>query len=65
MTEEPATGILTLVCAATGAEVSTGVVYSQSDLQRTHRAQLYLDCPSCGIQHVFSFSDAYLKPVTH
>jgi hypothetical protein len=63
VTEEPVTGILTLVCPATDAEISTGAVYSRDDLHRARRAQLLLRCPSCNIDHVFNFSDAYLKPI--
>jgi hypothetical protein len=61
--EEPMTGLLTLVCAATGGEVSTGVVYSNDDLCRAKRAKLLLRCPSCDTEHVFNFSGAYLKPI--
>lgn len=56
-----AEGVLTLVCSKTGREISTGVVYTQSDLKRAKRAQLLLYCPSCRESHLFVFSKARLK----
>ena len=63
MAEEPNTGILTLVCVATGQEIDTGVRYSRDDLTKTRRAKLLLRCPFCRRSHEFKFSDARLKAV--
>jgi hypothetical protein len=62
MTEEPNSGILALVCLATGGEIGTGVRYSRDDLARAARAKLLLRCPFCRQTHLFNFSDARLQP---
>jgi hypothetical protein len=62
MVEKANSGILALVCLATGREIGTGVRYSRDDLARVARAKLLLHCPFCGQTHLFHFSDARLQP---
>lgn len=62
MGEELNSGILALVCMATGREIGTGVRYSRDDLARVARAKLLLRCPFCRQSHLFNFSDARLQP---
>jgi hypothetical protein len=62
MVEKANSGILALVCLATGHEISTGVRYSRDDLARVVRAKLLLRCPFCRQTHLFHFSDARLLP---
>jgi hypothetical protein len=62
MVEKANSGILALVCLATGHEISTGVRYSRDDLARVVRAKLLLRCPFCRQTHLFHFSDARLQP---
>jgi hypothetical protein len=61
--EELDTGMLTLICAATRGEISTGAIYTKDDLDRTRGAKVHRDCPFCGKAHVFNFSDAVLRPI--
>jgi hypothetical protein len=61
MVEQPESGILALVCMATGCEIGTGVRYSREDLARVARAKLLLRCPFCRQTHVFNFSEARLQ----
>jgi hypothetical protein len=63
MAEELDTGMLTLVCAATRGEISVGAIYTKNDLAKTKGAKVLHDCPYCGKEHVFNFSDAVLRPV--
>ena len=62
MAENANSGILALVCLATGREIGTGVCYSRDDLARVARAKLLLRCPFCHQTHLFNFSDARLQP---
>ena len=62
--DPPSSGVLILVCVATGGEIDTGVFYEATDLQRVEAAKLLLACPSCHTQHLFHFSDARLRPLT-
>lgn len=63
MGDQPASGLLMLVCPATGEEISTGALYTREDLVRTSRAKLQLYCPFCGETHLFNFSEARLRTV--
>jgi hypothetical protein len=63
MGEEHAVGILTLVCAATGGEISSGAIYHSNDLKRARKARLHLRCRFCGKSHLFGFADARLGPI--
>jgi len=60
---EPATGLLTLVCAKTGGEINTGALYARADLDRVRGAKLMLHCRFCRETHLFRFAEAHLKPI--
>jgi hypothetical protein len=60
---EASAGLLALVCSETGAEISTGALYSGDDLRRVHGAKLMLYCKLCRKTHLFRFADARLRPV--
>jgi hypothetical protein len=60
--KELKSGMLTLVCVATGGEMAIGIRYSQDDLAKARQAKLLLRCPFCRQCHLFNFSDARLKP---
>jgi hypothetical protein len=63
MSEDPAYGILVLVCARTGTEINSHTPYTQEDLARVRPAKLLLRCRFCRQTHLFNFSEARLKPL--
>jgi hypothetical protein len=64
MTREHGMNVIMIRCPETGSEISTGIECEDDDFRSLPFVITHTTCPSCGREHSWSKSDAWLNDGT-